>query len=310
MKKFIYEVIILLGLVVGSGNFLYNIQKSALAEKFFSINETLDIINLGTSHGYSFDYSDIVLNGDSFNKGSNTPYYDLQNYKYLKKYLANRALIVLPVSFFSFGVDENRTEISINNPFVNDFYEYLPKNSIYSYSVAKSRNLIIYRIQSNFKSLFSGEKQKIKDELFNRDLHIENIRKHAIEKIRFHKKAGTFSDPEKNVNYLSMLITDAQKSGYRLVLVTTPYHQEYNQGFEKDWLNKNYYQYMFYLSNKYNILYLDYSDDSRFTNNDLLFSDSNHLNKKGKTKFSRIFWQDLIKLGLLNEEDIQTNRDK
>ena len=144
MKKFILEFSALLALVFLTGLLLYRIDiPSPIARKIHAFDKTkFEIINLGTSHGGNFDYSESALHGESFNREGNTLFYDLQNYIYLNKnkFLSKDAIVIIPVSYYVFGLDENRTDRP-NDSFVNDFYYYLPKEQIFSYSEQKRRNL-------------------------------------------------------------------------------------------------------------------------------------------------------------------------
>lgn len=314
MKKFTREIIIFITSIIVSATWLYNLEKPTLVKKALSINEELDIVNLGTSHGGAFEYSDLFLNGESFNRGGNTLYYDLQNYKYLKNYLAENAIIILPISYFSFGLDENRKDRGANNPFVNDFYMYLPKEFIYNYSNEKRFSVVLYRIQSNFfnelNSVFLRAIDNNKEAIaLDKDLtdnsHIAKLKKHASGRGKHHKTLGTFSDAEKNLHYLSQLISDAKRSGYKPVLVTTPYYKEYSKGFEENWLEENYYNYIFMLSERYDVPYLDYGRNTRIASDPNLFRNSDHLNKEGISIFIRMLWDDLLKIGFLDIQDMQ-----
>ena len=83
MKKFLVECFMLLVVFFSTASFLYHADiPSDIAKKFLNINERFEIVNLGTSHGGGFDYSNVKLCGGSFNTGGNSLYYDLQNYLY------------------------------------------------------------------------------------------------------------------------------------------------------------------------------------------------------------------------------------
>ena len=137
MRKFIVESFLLTVVICITWYFLYNRSiTSSIAERINNIDKKLDIINLGTSHANCFIYDNSVINGKRINREGNTLYYDLQNYIYLNdnNYLSKDAIIIIPVSYFVFGLDENRTDRSPDDSFVNDFYYYLPDNQIFSYS--------------------------------------------------------------------------------------------------------------------------------------------------------------------------------
>ena len=313
MKKFILEIVLLFILVTITISYINNLDKPPRVKQILTIKEKLDIINLGTSHGNNFNYSGLSIHGESFNRAGNTLYYDLQNYKFIKNHLADGAILLLPISYFSFGLDENRTDRGVDNPFVNDFYEYLPRKSIYSYSEKRAVSLKINRIQKNFRNLFP-EKKKIKKKkkksVLDTVSHEEMLKSFAIKRVVHHKKIGTYSKPDKNINYLKTLIDDARQSGYHPVLITTPYYKEYTERFGEDWLAKNYYQYISLISTQYNIPYLDYGNDNRISSSPQLFKNSDHLNKKGISKFNKILFDDLVNLGLISKNDVIQKRTK
>ncbi len=313
MKKFIFEIVLLFLIVTITINYINNLDKPPRVNKILNINENLDIINLGTSHGANFNYATLSIHGESFNRAGNTLYYDLQNYKFIKNHLTDGAILLLPISYFSFGLDENRTDRGVVNPFVNDFYEYLPRKSIYSYSEKRAVSLKINRIQKNFRNLFP-EKKKIKKKkkksVLDTVSHEEMLKSFAIKRVVHHKKIGTYSNPDKNINYLKTLIDDAKQSGYHPVLITTPYYIEYAERFGADWLTKNYYQYITLISAQNNIPYLDYGNDNRISSIPELFKNSDHLNKKGIAVFNEILFDDLVKLGLISVDDVIKKKEQ
>lgn len=289
MKRFVFEILIFLTFIVVFVFYLYRLNFPRFPNSFFNIDKKFEIINLGTSHGGSFDYRETHLYGQRFAKAGNTLYYDLQNYIYLKKYLKEGAIIVIPVSFFSFGLDENRTDKGVKNSFVDEFYYYLPKKQIFSYSQEKMNRLVIFNLQKNVRDIF---KKKNVDVVMSGVEDID-LKEHALLVTKRVKKLGEFSSPIVNINYLSTLIRDAKESGYQPILVTIPYYCAYYEGFETDWLNDKYYNHMDKIKEKFNVPYLNYSLDKRFCYDSTFYFDSNHLSKKGRTFFSKEFFKDL-----------------
>jgi len=238
------------------------------------------------------------IDGGKFHRRGNSIYYDLQNYYYLKPHLKDSAIIILPLSYFSFGLDENSTDRGEINPFVNDFYRYLPRKSIYSYTPKREADVYLNEIKLNFFNLFEKSKKKEKIEISELDRN-EILLDKVSKRVESHKKMGMYSSPQPNIAYLSELILDAKKNGYKPILVTTPYFKRYNEEFGNTWIKEHYYKYIDTLINQYQLVYLDYSDDERFSPNIELFKDPDHLNQIGKEKFSKVFFQDLNELGIL-----------
>ena len=299
MKKFILETSIVIILICVSGFFLHQLDApSQLANRINTIDSKLEMINLGSSHGNNFDYSNCVLKGERINKEGNTLYYDLQNYIYLnkKKYLSKNAIVIIPVSYYVFGLDENRTDRSPDDSFVNDYYYYLPEEQIFSYSEKKKSSLMIFTIQKNFHNLI--ESVNIIKEKKSTNL---SLKEHANSRVINHKRLAGYSSKQKNIDYLESLIKEIYKNKHLPILVTTPYHSSYNNNFGKKWLDENYFNFIKYLKERYNLSYFDYSHDVRFCFNDNYFYNSDHLNNKGKSVFSSIIFDDIEEVLLLQK---------
>ncbi len=322
MKKFLLETTVLFFLVALTAHCVGNLDKPPRVKQILSIDKKLDIINLGTSHGNNFNFSGLAINGRSLNRAGNTLYYDLQNYKFVKKHLADSAIVLLPISYFAFGLDENRADKGADKSFVNDFYEYLPPTSIHEYSLTRDMSLKIHRIQKNFRGVFAKKKvkkpktkrrkktKKKKAIPFDTLAHITMLKDFAIKRVVHHKKIGSFVGPKNNIGYLKTLIEDAIQSGFRPVLITVPYYYEYAERFGQEWLSENYDVPIARLSKEFNVPYIDYGFDKRMTIKPEFFKNSDHLNKKGIAFFNKILFDDLIKLGLLSKEDLRQKKSK
>lgn len=316
MRRFALEIFTFLVLTVLTVGVLSRVQPSFRLKKLSSLKGELEVVNLGTSHGWDFEYANAPLNGMNFNISGNTVYYDLQNFRYLSEngYLADNAIIILPVSYFVFGLDENRTDGGVGDAFANQFYEYLPRKYIFNYSLKKDMTLAVHRIQEDLLR-FMG-----RIDLMNPSVRIE--RKNAAEvpgrqaqaeersqktkeqrlleiaekRAERHKKLSQYVPEEQNLAYVETLIREIKAANHRVVLVTTPYTSAYNGFFTDQWLEETYYSKMRALAAKYNVPWLDYSHDPRFSSHTELFQDSDHLNPEGKRIFNEIFFNDLARV--------------
>lgn len=290
MKKFIFKIGLFIAIVAVSFVYLYGKRGSFYVDKFTSISSTFDIITLGTSHGGGIKFYN--NNGKGFQRAGNTLYYDLQNYKFVKPHLNPEAVVVIPLSYFSFGLDENRTDYQDPNAFVNEFYFYLPSSSIYNYSVTKNIQVYLNKVKQNYNSIIKGllKNTKASNSHEPKLTKAEQLKFHAEKRAKTHQRMGTFSTPEKNIKYLNELITDIKKSGYKPILITTPYNRFYNANFSDSWLKQYYYNPIDIILSTHNIPYIDYSHDQRFEAKDELFHNSDHFNKIGAKYFSNIFF--------------------
>lgn len=308
MRKFLAEIVILIAAVIFLMAKLDGIGKPGIAHYMNYFPTETEIVNLGTSHGYDFNYNKTPLKGFAANREGNTLYYDLQNYYSLKEHnrLEEGAIIILPVSYYVFGLDENRLDRD-DNTFVDEFYFYLNRSQIYAYSWKKEISLRQYNAQKNFKSQCGIPGKFKKDEPIvytapqkkqsqkEKPTHMEKLRNHAEGRTKHHAKLGRMRNGDLSESYLIELITDAKESGYRPVLVTVPYYRLYNEGFDKDWLQSEYFARMKNLSSEFDIPYLNYSHDERFTDIAEMFKDSDHLTDEGAKLFSEIVFGDIEK---------------
>ena len=152
----------------------------------------------------------------------------------------------------------------------------------------------------------SAKKKKVV--VFDTIAQAKMLKDFAIKRVVHHKKIGSFTSPERNIGYLKNLIEDAKQSGFRPVLITAPYYKEYAERFGSDWLAENYEQYVHQLIEQFNLPYINYGFDSRFSSKPELFKNSDHLNKKGKVEFNKILYNDLVRLGLISTDDIRQKK--
>ena len=306
MRKFLlYSLGLFLFLAVASW-YLYHISIPHEAKILKSITRKQQIINLGTSHGYDFNYDVPGLNGRNACIGSNSIYYDLQVFRlYHEIELLNPdAPVIIPVSYFTLGVDENRTDWPADKCFVDFYYSFMPPEYILDYSWQKDVEVAFYNIKENVKWKLFGTRKR---PLHSRDRKAfvnRHIRKHGkpvpktFEEMGRHVATGHLSGLDSqfvqpNIEYLRTLVNEIKATGRQPILVTTPYHQTYNIHFENTWLLKTYFDTMHKISEECEVPYYDYSHDVRFTHNKELFSDADHLNKAGKVAFNEVFFKDI-----------------
>ncbi|WP_417882404.1 hypothetical protein [Xanthomarina gelatinilytica] len=271
-------------------------------------------LNLGNSHGNFLKYKVFGLKGINAFKPGSSPYYFNSLYKHYKKSLDNDAIIIIPISYHSFGIDTGKEEESSFN---NQFYSFLEPKLIRNYKLSKHVDIININLSNNIKSLLLGEKLKIENKhndtikfLFN--AYAKNMAyDYKIAANEISSKADFFADKHKklfnsanvrfNLDQLSELIEDAEKSGYKIVLMTPPYTKQYVKNFDKKWLTTNFNTNINILKKKFDIPYLNYSQ-AEYLQYDGLFRDPHHLNIYGKTIFSRVFLDSLNSIGYLKSD--------
>jgi hypothetical protein len=262
-------------------------------------NKKLEIVNFGTSHGYVFKYNFCNLKGIGLNKPANTIYYDLQNYKYIvqNNILKDSAVIVFPISYFSFVVNENRSDLKNSSNFNNDYYFYLDNNQIWDFSYSRKFLCSLLVIQENFRSLTIGESKKKWFEIDNNKAslewhskvtgnkfiqYLENTEKTELEEIK-----------SRNFQYLIDIVELAKKKNHRIIFVTVPYYGQLLENIGYENLEKNYYLFINKILVKYDdIKYYNYSnffDGSELT----VWQNSDHVSDEGADIFSKFFFNQL-----------------
>lgn len=272
---------------------------------------TYNIINFGNSHGNSFDYSVFGLKGKNAHINGSSPYYYRQLYKYYKEDLNQGAVVVIPLSYFIFGRDAGA-----NNSIFNDqFYHFLPPSLIRDYDFQKHLDLINKNITTNILDVLDSENHEdiesdttIRFRPYSYAKFSQNLSKQNIDKTEEGKKIALkqqrifdAKSVDANISYLSELIDDAIKSGFKPVLVTPPYLTDYSRNFSNTWLNDHFYKHIKKLEEAYNIPYFDFSKAEDYSNHGWLFRDTHHVNNYGRVRFTKTFLNELINLSYLNE---------
>lgn len=311
MKRFVAEIALFIVAIVGVYILALQPQVKGFPRYMQNLKPRYEIVNLGTSHGYDFDYSQTKRKGVPVNKEGNTLYYDLQHYRYLnnRELLKKGAVVVVPISYFAFGLEENRKDLGEKESFTNDFYFYLGRKQIYKYSPKKEARLKTFELQKNIKMFICAAQnfqvkksatRRKKQHSKTRVTQHEKLQKHAKGRTKRHKQLALFHDAQKNVAYVETLLREIFENGHVPILTTVPYSIYYNNGFDSTWLANEYFMRLRSLSSSYNITYLDYSHDPMFSPESHLFQDSDHLNKEGKRLFSQVFFKELEEIGVFS----------
>lgn len=311
MKKFVLTITaycLLLGLLVSGINFLY-ISKanddSMGTDRFKYMPETIDICNLGSSHGNrSFVYTEHTdLSTFNFGHNAQTLSYDYRLLDFYQDHLSEGSVVFIPISYFSFfGTDE--TELSDFESKNKRYYLILPKSHIKEY------DFITYLCTVPFPATSAGAKLFIT--LFKKDDSApkkESIRtadmldlsenvstaywKHFINNRLDSNGNLLLNDIEVQAVYD---IIDLCRSKNAIpILVTTPLLQEYTDLViqkHPDFL-PYFYDIVNHISEDTGTLYLDYAFDERFKNDYSLFMDCDHLNTNGAILFTDIVLNDI-----------------
>lgn len=285
---------------------------SGYSSKFLMLDKNKNIskfemVNLGSSHAYNGIEYPKDIKGYNFGLPSQKLYYD---YKILKKYverLDREAIVIIPISIFSFydvlkteNIDKNYAAFLKKDEILHIKYNEYFMLKYFSITQPITR---IFKILEQIK-LFIKNK-KIENKIEAKMLNFEEKKKDSVIKARDHLKIEDKSS-DLGIKQLGEIISLCFNKGYKPILITTPFSYFYNEEIGKINYEKRIYENVNFLIKKNpekKIIYLDYSHDKRFINNLEYFSDSDHLNKKGAEHFTEILLKDIEK-ELKNERKI------
>ncbi len=265
--------------------------------------DSVNLLIMGNSHMLSIDPS---LFKNAFNLANSS-----QNLEYdcwlLKEYVGkcpNLSVVLLPVDYHNmFSVDyEIKDASSWNRSIYYNLYMGYPKHgylSMYHYELACSR-FMISKILKYTYSVIIGSPYDIKcDKLGRRvpktEKNVEQV-SHRIFKsdLKKHSYSKLISEIRSNSKYLEEIINICRSRDIRLIMISTPYWHTYNDYLDSIRLGLLD-SCVFDLHNRYNVEYYNYRDDVRFIMNSSLFSDGQHLSRKGSDIFT-VFLRDKMKI--------------
>lgn len=305
MKKLLLKLLLFSTLIFGSLiflNFLYirteTYETSNEVEKFYNMPYDLEIVNLGSSHGlYAFDWSQVPVNGFNFALNSQDFYYDLKLLEKFSNHLAKDAIIVIPVSYFSFSIDRHDKQSDFYRV-EQRYYSILSPQEIYNFKMGdylKNSVLPILSAGGKLKALLKDSPPE--NNLFKKINVYEysQLSEKGKERAQYHLDLIKKDNYPENINYLKAIIKYCQNKGFRPVLVTTPFTEWYFKNFPDEFLQE-FYSLVNSIAIEYDIPYFDYSQDPFFMRSPELFLDTDHLNLLGRQIFTVKFFNDLKNL--------------
>lgn len=317
MKKLALKVALLTVLVAAvliTVNSLYvrtqgykNILALQDTNKLHGVPGDLTVANFGSSHGQcAFDYHDMGVRGFNFALSSQDFYYDYQLARRFKDKLAKGCVVLIPVSYLSFGITERQALA-----YSYRYYGILPYRDIIGHNA-----LDYFRVRCCPVLFGAGQiRWVVHDQpptyLWAMKLTKNKYSADALRSIgrRVANKDKPQAEPPESVydfnrTYLDKLVSYSQKEGWRPVLVTTPLTQYYMCNFSQAFLD-DFHARVDKLSKKYGVPYLDFSHDTAFASNSALFNDASHLNVPGRAQFTRMVIENLKGMELLPDGSTQ-----
>lgn len=317
IKKFVISNIILsvvLIIVLYGLSWFYINYVNDRTVKFMEYNKlpdnSVDILTLGSSHG-KFGIKLDKKNQMNLSLESQRFYYDFKMLEKYEKKIKEGAIIIIPLSVFSFYENEEFFNGETYKNYINLLEKKDIRKKIKNSEYFFTRNFsILYppsRLIETLKYLLK-EKLKKKYIYYGKNLRGAELKKTALETAKGHS-TDLKEEYEKNgINSLNNILNYSHKRKYKVIFVVTPYWYEYTDELER--IENNIFKNKIYnnlkeVEKKQDIKYifLDYSYDKRFINNEEFFMDDDHLNEKGAEYFTEILLKDIEK-ELKNEREI------
>ena len=299
-------------------NIIFIFSKSSTTDflelkKLKNVPASIQIANTGSSHGWDFNYDGLTDKTTfNFSLRAQTLLYDKAVLSNFIDNFAPESVLLIPVSYFE--IDSIPAENLIES-FEFRYYLTLQKKNIpnstlakeikYKYFILLTQNNPLKTIKSNFlKSVEQLKKHKSKKNENSSDGNFSLLsdleqRKQA----EFVKSSWQNMYKKKGLDYnkkiLCEMIELCRKNCITPVIVTTPITSVQNSVFEDGIFFQTFNTFKNDLTSKTKVLWLDYSNDKNFSSSYDLFSDTNHMNKKGSNFFTKKVLQDLKELNLL-----------
>ena len=250
------------------------------------------IANVGSSHGqYGFLYEQTdELNTFNFAMSSQELKYDYNLFDYYADHFRKKSVLFIPISYFSFH-DINDPNI-VGEDYYRRYYNLLDRKRIPYENIAEYINIKYFfslketdkQTKSVFKTKATAQPQPQVMPLYDRgvaraDFHMDLVMNPDRTQIKEQSKIAKKS--------LENLIVACRKHEVTPILLTTPYTHYYTDHFPDlflDFFSKQ----IDSVVSKYEVEYLDFSLDERFSDFPQLFQDTDHLNQAGAKLFTEI----------------------
>jgi hypothetical protein len=294
MKHFIYKIflfcILIVIVIAGAEIYLKNIPSlyEQKRDQFLTKTDSIEVLILGNSHGmYGINPNQLSLFAYNLATEGQGTYYDNA---LLNKYLSimpNLKYVILCIDIHNLCL-ERSGEVEF---FYKKYYDISFKNRTY-YKEFFLESFFVYNPEHAVSLIMKDLKHEPKKNIgekgwmgspINQSSDLNSEAKNRL-------KADVFNDELANyykndmIGYLENAIETLQSNNIRPILITCPIYFKMRSLLDKRILERIG-QAANYLSQKYDIIYLDYTDDERFEIED--FFDSDHLNTTGAEKLTQ-----------------------
>ncbi len=296
MKHFIKQGLLFLFLGVLIFSFIndryrhsHGFRNSMDIEKYDAVPDHIEIANVGSSHGTnSFVYDDLPLLGYNFAYASQNFHYDLLVLQQFEEHFAPGAILIVPVSYPSFGTTDMSRQDYI-------YYQFLRPGLIDHFCLEDYLKYKLFPVLTAEEKLiwliYDEEEREPEWDSIDYNMHMDDMEEVAQKKAQDFKNVG-FGDT-RSILDLRELLTYIDNQGWEAMLVTTPVTWQLNQHFSASF-REEFETLISGLAEEYDVSYYDYSQDERFETQMQWFRNADHLNTKGRAYFSEIFFRESL----------------
>ena len=283
----------------------HNLERTEETEKYQELPEKITFAVFGASHGRdAFQKEDYGEGFFNFSMSSQTPQYDLMQLREFSEHIAPGATVVLTVSYLSpFWTD---TEESFAAKQERYYRILCPRNivdcDVGHWVLQRWSPLLTMECGSVISAFLQPEElRKDTNSLYGRQELTQEVLTDEQERVR--KKHLSVIEPAMPGGNPVMLdayreiFSLCEKNGWNAVLVAPPYPAVYTECFPSEVLSR-FCEIMEALSEENGVPWLNYSQDSEFTDNFAYFKNIDHLNLAGAYAFAAKFQSRLTELGL------------
>lgn len=320
MKKFLGKVSVLMAILfmlLLCINYAYinteYYQNLNSMKKFSEIPQHIDVANFGASHSAcAFNWDCYVqFDGANMALGAQTHVYDEALFNYYFDCFDENSTIILEVAFKTLYDEEpDKPPYGTN---ITRYYQVLPKDFIRQWNLLDAVKFQYLPILGNrqeavaniISEWFGGDgsagelerQQQTGQALTGEPTQVldgwEEEAMNAEGKRRAESFMAQSGNQEHGEQYeaLIRIIGKCKENNIQVILLTAPTLPCFYTGFDKEFMDR-FYQDMEEISQKYDILYLDYTGDERFLADYRWYSDTDHLNGYGSRYFTQEFLKD------------------
>ena len=296
-------------------------------QKFNNVPNHITFANFGTSHGLAaFRYDKNDKSSFNFALSGEDIYHDFQTLKQFSGHLDKGCIVSIPVSYFSFCLPDDE-------PSQKRYYTYLDKEYLIDFSyetLINSKYVPVLRsIEYLFKDIIGD--QEINMENFMDDpaettksntgqisplikvsaatvdtpvadnsAKIQTLNQHAVTRAESWRSGRMVLGQkymENNTKLLVDMVEYCKEHDFQPVLLTIPVYHSLTEAFTQEELDKYYFSNIENVVKATGITYIDYSNDDRFVNTPLYYTNSDHMSAEGGDSFIKIYKEDLILKG-------------